>query len=85
MMMADVMALTAEDPENHGHHVHHHLHWYCPVQERRGVFVASRQQQAIYSLAPSRISKERVQPFIYSTTRLSNNQLRDMEILILDS
>ena len=74
MMMADVMALTAEDPENHGHHAHHHLHWYCPVQERRGVFVASRQQQAIYSLAPSRISKEYCAAF---------HQLHGMEILII--
>ena len=74
MMMADVMALTAEDPENHGHQVHHHLHWYCPVQERRGVFVASRQQQAIYSLAPSRISKEYCAAF---------HQLHGMEILII--
>ena len=71
-MMADVMALTAEDPENHG-------------TSTATAGECSSRQQAIYSLDPSRISKERVQPFIYSTTHLSNNQLRDMEILILDS
>jgi hypothetical protein len=24
-MMADVTVLTFQDPENHGHHIHHHL------------------------------------------------------------
>ena len=79
-MMADVMALTAEDPENHGHHVHHQS-----TTSTATAGECSSRQQAIYSLDPSRISKERVQPFIYSTTHLSNNQLRDMEMLILDS
>lgn len=32
MMMADVTALTFQDPENHGHHIHHLLLLCSEVQ-----------------------------------------------------